>query len=30
LERLSSTEAFGDRYELIETALGNTQTETIN
>ncbi len=30
LERLSSTEAFGDHYELIETALGNTQTETIN
>ena len=30
LERLSLTEAFGDHYELIETALGNTQTETIN
>ena len=27
--RLSSTEAFGDRYELVETAVGNMATEVI-
>ncbi len=27
LERLSTTEAFGDRYELIETAVGDLQVE---
>ncbi len=27
LGRLSSTEAFGDRYELVETAVGNMATE---
>lgn len=29
LGRLSSTEAFGDRYELIETAVGNITEEVI-
>lgn len=29
LGRLSSTEAFGDRYELVETAIGNTGAEAI-
>lgn len=30
LERLASTEAFGDRYELIETAVGKTEAEVID